>query len=105
MIDFQATRQYQRCEVIFDRVYPDFRKAGEQYQEILKDLIRPSTSVLELGCGRASLAPDAIQQASYSVFIDLSVGDGSSSETMTCTVIDGGQNIRVAPHTADIVMC
>ncbi len=104
MIDFQATRQYQRCEVIFDRVYPGFRKAGEHYQELLKELIRPSTSVLELGCGRASLATDAIQQADYSVGIDLSLDDLASNGTITYLVKAGGENIPVASHSVDIII-
>ncbi len=39
--DFTTTKQYRTCQEIFARWYPDFRNDGEQYQDIIAELVTP----------------------------------------------------------------
>ncbi|MCB9438599.1 MAG: methyltransferase domain-containing protein [Anaerolineales bacterium] len=70
-MSFTQSTRYQRCQAIFDRAYPDFRNAGQRYHDHIAAIIQPTSRVLDVGCGRMSLAAEALQQAQHLIGIDL----------------------------------
>lgn len=74
-MSFTETPRYRRCQAIFDRAYPNFRNAGDQYQDAVAAVTDSTTCLLDIGCGRMSLAQQAIQTAYYTVGIDLMHSD------------------------------
>lgn len=102
-MDFQQTQRYQTCQALFDRTYPNFRNAGQHYQDILGRLITPSTRVLELGCGRESLAAPQFDQARTSVGIDLGFDDLTANQTVAHPVLATGEELPFAPAAFDVI--
>ncbi len=75
MLSSILQKRYQQCQHLFERWYPDFRNAGQRYQDLIAASVDPHTTLLDIGCGRDSLASDQIRTAGYSVGIDLSLSD------------------------------
>ena len=71
--DSTSTSLYRRCQQIFARWYPGFRNAGEQFRDIVAGPVTPEALLLDLGCGRTSLAAELLQRAKRSVGVDLSL--------------------------------
>lgn len=104
MADFTTTRQYRKCLEIFASWYPDFRNAGEQYQDIIADLMTPETLLLDLGCGRTSLAAEQIQRAKRSVGVDLGLADLQHNQTVAFPVLADGEALPFADNCFDLVV-
>ena len=104
MADFTTTRQYRKCQEIFARWYPGFRNAGEQYQDMIADLMTSETVLLDLGCGRTSLAAEQIRRAKRSVGVDLSLADLQHNQTVTHTVLADGEALPFADNTFDLIV-
>ena len=104
MADFTTTQQYRTCQEIFARWYPDFRNAGEQYQDIIADLVTPQTLLLDLGCGRMSLAAEQIQRARRSVGVDLSFADLQHNRVVTYPVLADGAALPFPDSAFDLIV-
>ncbi len=102
--DFTTTSQYRKCEEIFARWYPGFRNAGEQYQDIVADLVTPETLLLDLGCGRTSLAAEQIQGAKRCVGVDLSFADLQHNRAVAHAVLADGDALPFADNCFDLII-
>ncbi|MGB1285879.1 MAG: class I SAM-dependent methyltransferase [Aggregatilineales bacterium] len=92
MSDYTQSTRYQRCQAIFDRAYPDFKDAGQRYTEMIKAAIDAKTLLLDVGCGRDSLAGDVLQQAAGRTGIDLSFEDLQHNTSMDVAMLaDAGK--------------
>ncbi len=91
MTAYTSSERYQQCQAIFDRAYPDFRDAGQRYADRIQAALDGQTRLLDIGCGRGSLAHDAIRQAGRSVGIDLMHDDLRHNTTVdAAAVADAG---------------
>ncbi len=104
MSDVTQTTRYQRCQALFDRAYPAFRNAGEQYADLVAARVTPQTRVLDLGCGRGSLAADALRRAGTIVGVDLSLPDLRENTLVTAPVLATGEALPFADATFDLVV-
>ena len=102
--DITSTSQYRRCQQIFARWYPGFRNAGEQFRDIVSDLVTPEALLLDLGCGRSSLAAEPIQRAWRSVGVDLSLPDLQQNHTLNDVVLADGEALPFADNSFDLVV-
>jgi ubiquinone/menaquinone biosynthesis C-methylase UbiE len=86
------SERYRTCQRLFDRAYPNFRNAGEQYRDLVADAAPPQSRLLDVGCGRTSLAADAIRRVGLSYGVDLSFPDLQHNDTVTYPIYaDAGQ--------------
>ena len=104
MADFTTTRRFRQCEEIFARWYPGFRNAGEQYQDIVADLVRPEMLLLDLGCGRTSLAAEQIGGVKRSVGVDLSFADLQFNRAVGDAVMADGEALPFADNVFDLII-
>lgn len=102
--DFTSTSQYRRCQEIFARWYPGFRNAGEQFRDIVADLVTPDTLLLDLGCGRTSLAAEPMQRASRSVGVDISLQDLQHNHALSDLILADGELLPFADSSFDLVV-
>jgi len=101
--DFTATPQYQTCQAIFDRWYPDFRNAGEQYRDLIAALTLPHTTLLDLGCGRSSLAEEPVRRAGLSLGVDLSLDDLAQNRVVSHAILATGEALPFPAAAFDLV--
>lgn len=104
MSDFTSTRQYRKCQEIFTRWYPGFRNAGEQYQDIIADLVTPESLLLDLGCGRMSLAAEQIQRVKRSVGVDLGFADLQHNKTVSHPVLADAKALPFPDNSFDLII-
>lgn len=104
MSEFTQSTTYQRCQALFDRGYPGFRNAGEQYADLVAARATPQTRVLDLGCGRASLAAEALRGAGYVVGIDLSFTDLQHNTVVAAPILATGEALPCASERFDLVV-
>jgi len=102
--DFTSTSQYRRCQEIFARWYPGFRNAGEQFRDIVADLVTPEALLLDLGCGRTSLAVEPIQRAKRSVGVDLSLPDLQENHALDDVILADGEALPFADNSFDLIV-
>jgi len=81
-VSYTETPRYRRCQALFDRAYPNFRNAGQVYADWVAEAIPADGVVLDVGCGRMSLAADALRRARRTVGIDLVAGDLRHNQTI-----------------------
>ncbi|NBD36905.1 MAG: methyltransferase domain-containing protein [Chloroflexi bacterium] len=104
MSDFTSSSSYRRCQALFDRWYPDFRNAGQRYHDLVTAAVTPETALLDLGCGRDSLAGEAIQEARRSVGIDLSFSNLRHNQTVTHALLADGGTLPFAAASFDVLI-
>lgn len=75
MSAYTQSPRYRRCQALFDRRYPNFVNAGERYAQWLSAALTPDSTLLDLGCGRDSLAADTMRRTARSIGIDLVADD------------------------------
>lgn len=102
--DFTSTSQYRRCQEIFARWCPGFRNAGELFRDLVADLVTPETLLLDLGCGRTSLAAEPIQRAKRSVGVDLSLSDLQHNRALDAVIMADGEVLPFADSSFDLVV-
>jgi len=102
--EFTKSSRYQQCQALFDRAYPGFRNAGDRYQDLVASLVTHQTSLLELGCGRASLAEDPIRRAGRSAGIDLSLSDLRCNQTVACPAMADGAHLPFPAASFDLLI-
>lgn len=95
---------YQRCQALFDRRYPQFRDAGMQYHDLVAALLPPGGALLDLGCGRDSLAAGPITQAGHAVGIDLSRADLRANSVVHHALLADGGALPLATASFDLVI-
>lgn len=103
-MDFWQTSSYQTCQALFDRAYPNFRNAGQVYQDLVGRYITASTRLLDLGSGRCSLAARQIQPAKLRVGIDPYLGDLACNEAIAHPAVALGENLPFRPATFDLII-
>jgi ubiquinone/menaquinone biosynthesis C-methylase UbiE len=79
---YTDTPRYRRCQALFDRAYPNFENAEQRYRAMVEAVTQADTRLLDVGCGRMSLAQPAIDAARWRVGIDLSWEDLRRNESM-----------------------
>ena len=100
---YTKSERYQRCQAIFDRTYPDFKDAGTRYHEWIQEAIQPHSRLLDIGCGRMSLADEAIRQARQSVGIDLVHSDLVHNETVHYKALANADTLPFPTSSFDIL--
>ena len=104
MSDFVYSPRYRRCQARFDRWYPGFRDAGGRYRDLVAAAVTPETRLLDLGCGRASLAGDALQAARQSVGVDLDRDDLRHNATIGHALLANGETLPFASASFDVLI-
>lgn len=104
MNKFAKAEHYRKCQEIFARSYPDFRSAGEQYGDLIAEVVTDQTLILDLGCGRTSLAADQIQSAAASVGVDLSYSDLERNQVVTYRVLADGEALPFSDNSFDLIV-
>lgn len=104
MASYTQSNRYQRCQTLFDRAYPNFRDAGTRYAEHINAQVTPQTRLLDVGCGRDSLAATAIQQAHDTHGIDLVHIDLLHNDLLLTTTLATAEHIPFADETFDLVI-
>jgi SAM-dependent methyltransferase len=104
MSDFTSSPSYRRCQALFDRWYPDFRNAGQRYHDLVAAAVTPETALLDLGCGRDSLAGEAIPEARRTVGIDLSFSDVRHNQTVAHALLADGETIPFTSASFDVLI-
>ena len=104
MSDRSKDERYQKCQAIFQRWYPGFRDAGKCYQDILRKLIDRHTVLLDLGCGRMSLAAEQIDQAGLAGGIDPSLPDLIHNRDVIHRVGGSGESLPFSSASLDLVV-
>lgn len=103
-MSFTQSTRYQRCQAIFDRAYPDFRNAGQRYHDHVAAVIQPTSRVLDVGCGRMSLAAEALQQAQQLIGIDLVHEDLRQNPLVHGAAIATANQLPFADGSFDVVV-
>lgn len=101
---YTQTPRYRRCQAIFDRAYPNFRNAGQRYQDQVAAVTNTTTLLLDIGCGRMSLAEEAIKTANQSVGIDLMHSDLIYNETMDIKALANAGTLPFPDATFDVLI-
>ncbi len=103
MSEFINSPRYRRCQARFDRWYPNFRDAGKRYHDLVAAAVTPETVLLDLGCGRTSLAGAAFQNARQSVGIDLGLDDLRCNTTVAHALLANGEALPFASASFDLL--
>lgn len=96
--------RYQRCQQLFARWYPNFRNAGEQYHDLIAAVVSQDTTLIDIGCGRMSLAETAIRIARRSVGVDLSLSDLQQNMTVSQRVLADAGHLPFATASFDVLV-
>jgi len=104
MSDFVNSPRYRRCQARFDRWYPDFHDAGSRYRDLVAAAVKPETVLLDLGCGRMSLAEDVIQRARQSIGVDLDLDDLRYNTTVAQVLLASGEALPFASASFDLLI-
>lgn len=103
-MSFTQSPRYQRCQAIFDRAYPDFRDAGQRYCDHVAAVTQPTSCVLDVGCGRMSLAAEALQQVAHLIGIDLVHADLLQNPLVHGAAVATANQLPFADATFDVVI-
>jgi ubiquinone/menaquinone biosynthesis C-methylase UbiE len=104
MSSFTQSARYQRCQAIFDRAYPTFKDAGTHYTEHIAAQVTPKSLLLDVGCGRDSLAAQPIQRAHYTTGIDLALEDLQQNQLLHSTSMANATHLPFPDVTFDVVV-
>lgn len=104
MSSYTSTPRYQHCQRLFDRVYPDFRNAGQRYEDHIHLVISPTTHLLDVGCGRTSLAANTIAQTPHTVGIDLKHHDLLHNTLVHTTAVANADHLPFPDTSFDLVI-
>lgn len=104
MSEFVHSPRYRRCQARFDRWYPGFRDAGSRYYDLVAAAVTSETTLLDLGCGRASLAGAAFRDVHQSVGIDLDLDDLRHNTTVAHALLADGETLPFASASFDLLI-
>ncbi len=104
MTEYTGSKRYQRCQAIFDRAYPSFKNAGIRYQEMVQAVVTSETILLDVGCGRMSLAEMAIQSTQQSLGIDLVHEDALYNDVLDMAAVANAEYLPFADATFDVLV-
>jgi ubiquinone/menaquinone biosynthesis C-methylase UbiE len=104
MTSYTTTSRYQRCQHIFDRAYPQFCNAGERYEDHIRAVLDETTHVLDVGCGRGSLAEKTIQKSTWSVGIDLVHNDLMHNTTVQSVAVANAGALPFANDSFEVLV-
>jgi len=99
-----TSEKYRWCQARFDRQYPEFRNAGQLYQELAGAHIDVHTRVLDLGCGRSSLAAPQMNVAHCTAGIDRSLVDLQGNHSVRHPILGGAERLPFAAASLDVVL-
>jgi SAM-dependent methyltransferase len=100
---YTESPRYRRCQALFDQRYPNFVNAGQQYAAWLADVISVDSTLLDVGCGRDSLAAVPIRQAARSVGIDLVADDLRHNHTVQLPVLANAYHLPFRAASFDVI--
>lgn len=103
MGEFVNSPCYQRCQARFNHWYPNFRDAGKRYHDLVTAAVTPETALLDLGCGRASLAGAAFQNARQSFGIDMDFDALRANTTVAHALQANGETLPVVSASFDLL--
>jgi ubiquinone/menaquinone biosynthesis C-methylase UbiE len=101
---YTQSSRYRRCQSIFDRAYPDFRNAGDQYHDSVATVTDSTTHLLDIGCGRMSLAEEAVKVANYTVGIDLMHTDLLENRTLHAKAMANAATLPFPDASFDVLI-
>lgn len=96
--------EHHRCQGVFDRWYPEFRHASDRYEEMIGEISHPDSLILDLGCGRMSLAAEQFRGAKLSVGVDLGLDDLRQNTDVDFSLLANGESLPFEPRTFDLVV-
>ncbi|MCE7949124.1 MAG: class I SAM-dependent methyltransferase [Chloroflexi bacterium CFX4] len=103
MAAYTESPRYRRCQALFDQRYPNFVNAGQQYTAWLAESIRPESTLLDVGCGRDSLAAEAVRSAARSVGIDLVADDLRHNHTVQLPILANAYQLPFRAESFDVI--
>lgn len=103
MSAYTESPRYRRCQALFDQRYPNFVNAGERYAEWLAAALRPEATLLDVGCGRNSLAAEAIRRAKRSFGIDLVADDLRHNRVVQLPILATAYQLPFRAESFDVV--
>jgi SAM-dependent methyltransferase len=103
MSAYTESPRYRRCQALFDRRYPNFVNAGERYAEWLARAITPEATVLDVGCGRDSLAVAALRRAKRSCGVDLVADDLRHNRVVQLPVLATAYQLPFRAESFDVI--
>ncbi|PJF34789.1 MAG: hypothetical protein CUN49_13855 [Candidatus Thermofonsia Clade 1 bacterium] len=103
MTAYTHSPRYRRCQALFDRRYPNFVNAGERYAQWLAAALTADATLLDIGCGRDSLAAEAIQRARRSVGIDLVADDLRHNRVVDLPILATAYQLPFRAASFDVI--
>jgi ubiquinone/menaquinone biosynthesis C-methylase UbiE len=103
MSAYTQSPRYRRCQALFDRRYPNFVNAGERYAQWLAAALTPDSTLLDLGCGRDSLAAEAIRRAARSIGVDLVADDLRHNRVVQLPVLATAYRLPFRAERFDVI--
>ncbi len=100
---YTESPSYRRCQVLFDRRYPNFVNAGERYAAWVAAALPPSASLLDVGCGRGSLAAQAIRAAKRSFGVDLAAEDLRHNRVVELPILATAYQLPFRAESFDVI--
>lgn len=104
LVSFTSSPRYQRCQRIFDRAYPNFVDAGRVYANQVAAAANTHMLLLDVGCGRMSLAADAIKNLRHATGIDLVHLDLQHNTSMNSISMAAAEHLPFPSDTFDIII-
>lgn len=104
MSAYTKSPRYRRCQAIFDGAYPDFRDASKRYADQIAQVIDHNSQLLDVGCGRTSLALDVLRQAKRRIGIDLSLSDLVHNSSMQAVALADAVQLPFADASFDVLV-
>ncbi len=103
MSAYTQTPRYRRCQALFDQRYPNFVNAGQRYAEWLSAALTPDSTVLDVGCGRDSLAGHALRRARRSAGVDLVADDLRHNRAVQLPVLATAYQLPFRAQSFDVI--
>ncbi len=103
MSAYTDSSRYRRCQALFDQRYPHFVNAGQRYAAWLADAVSADSTLLDVGCGRDSLAAEAIRGAARSMGIDLVADDLRYNHTVQLPVLANAYHLPFRAESFDVI--
>lgn len=101
---YTQSARYRRCQTLFDRRYPNFENAGQRYARWVGAAVGESSVLLDVGCGRTSLAAEAIRAAAQTAGIDLSPSDLRHNDTVRWPILANAERLPFPDAHFDVII-
>jgi len=100
----RTTKKHQQCQELFDAWYPNYRNAGQLYQDLVSDYIEKHSRALDLGCGQSTLADRQIVSAQFTAGIDTSFSDLKANRAVGFPISGMAEAVPFARNSFDVVL-